>query len=267
MTRRSHGTARVVVDNRALPVFGAGAVEVPYVIAGMDELLAQDTVWEAHAHPTHELLWNQEGASTATVGARTWTITPALGLWVPAGVLHTGHAPAGTWYRTAQFGIHAVEPLADAPVAVAITPLLSLLLDRLALEDLSEESRALTERMVLDVLEPSVNGLLVQVPQSELLRPIAEALETSPADPRSLSDWAAQLHVSPRTVTRAFRAETGLSFARWQAAFRAQQAVLLLAGGADVEDVAEHVGYRSISAFGAAFRRTTGLTPGQFRQN
>ncbi len=46
---------------------------------------------------------------------------------------------------------------------------------------------------------------------------------------------------------------------------RAQHAVRLLALGFEVEVVAEAVGYRSASAFGAAFRRTTGMTPGRFR--
>ncbi|MFD2792476.1 AraC family transcriptional regulator [Promicromonospora vindobonensis] len=253
------------VESRTLPTYVAGAVDVPWVIKGMDELVARDTVWETHAHPTHELLWNLRGASSATTDTRTWTITPTLGLWVPAGVAHSGRVPAGTWYRAAQFSTHAVSPLSSGPVAVEITPLLALLLDRLADRDLGSSSRSLTEQMVLDVLAPSPHELFVQQPRSDLLRPIAAALTANPADPRTLSAWAEQLGVSPRTVTRAFRAETGLSFARWQAVLRAQQAVLLLAKGVGVERTAESVGYRSASAFGVAFRRTTGRTPGQFR--
>ncbi|MFD0658639.1 helix-turn-helix transcriptional regulator [Thermocatellispora tengchongensis] len=103
------------------------------------------------------------------------------------------------------------------------------------------------------------------MPASDLLRPIADALRENPGDPRTLTDWASHLGVSARTITRAFNAETGTSFARWVAAVRAQHAVALLARGWEVEAVAEEVGYRSASAFGAAFRRTTGLTPGAFR--
>jgi AraC-like DNA-binding protein len=231
----------------------------------MDELVSRDTVWEAHAHPTHELLWNLRGASSATTGTRTWTITPAVGLWIPAGFAHSGHVPAGTWYRAAQFSTDAVSPLAPGPTAVEITPLLTLLLDRLADPSLGDRSRDLTEQLVLDVLAPSPHEMFVQMPRSDLLRPIATALADDPADPRTLSAWAELLDVSPRTITRAFRAETGLSFARWQAALRAQRAVLLLARGASVEATAESVGYRSASAFGVAFRRTTGRTPGQFQ--
>ncbi|WP_316043254.1 AraC family transcriptional regulator [Actinomadura sp. CNU-125] len=146
-----------------------------------------------------------------------------------------------------------------------ITPLLRLLLERLAVPDLPAGSRAVTEAMVLDVLAPSPHELLLKMPTSDLLRPIADAVRDDPGDRRTLAHWASRLGVSARTITRAFNAETGTSFARWVAAVRAQHAVTLLTRGGDIDAVAEEVGYRSVSAFGAAFRRTTGLTPGAFR--
>lgn len=253
------------VDSRALPVYAAGAVAVPYVIDGMDELVERETVWSPHAHPTHELLWNLRGASSVTAADRTWAITPTTGLWLPAGTLHTARAPAGTWYRAAQFGVHAVRPLADAPVAVEVTPLLALLLARLQEPGLAEESRALTEQMVLDVLVPAPHAVAVTTPRAPLLRPVVDAVTADPGDPRTLADWAAALGVSPRTLTRAFRAQTGLSLGGWQAAVRAQRAVLLLASGERVDEVADAVGYASASAFGAAFRRQTGRAPSAFQ--
>lgn len=250
---------------RALPVFAAGEIEIPFVIAGMDEFVSEDTTWKPHSHPTHELLWNERGISTAVIGSRAWTISPQVGLWIPAGVVHVGHAPAGTWYRTAHFGIHAVESLSEEPVAVDISPLLRLLLERLADESLGEASRVLTERMVRDVLTPSEGSLVVQMPSSELLRPIASALVADPGDRRTLSRWAELSEVSERTITRAFRSETGLGFSDWLAAVRSQRAAMLLGSGVELEEVADRVGYSSVSAFGAAFRRTTGMTPGQIR--
>lgn len=256
------------MDRRALPAYGAGEIEATVRIHGMSERLDRETEWAPHSHPTHELLWNEQGASTATIDARVWTITPSVGLWIPAGVLHTGRASAMTWYRTAHFGAGgdmAVTAISTDPVAVDITPLLRLLLDRLADDDLTAPSRELTEQMVLDVLAPSATPLFVNTPTGPLTLPIADALGEDPADPRTLGDWAQILGVSPRTITRAFTAETGLGFSRWLAALRAQRAVILLGEGEDLDAVAEHLGYASVSAFGAAFRRATGRTPARFR--
>lgn len=256
---------RAGIDTRTLPVYEAGAAQMPHVITGMDEYVDRDTSWTPHSHPTHELLWNRYGASTATIGPRTWTITPVIGLWIPAGTLHSASAPAGTWYRTSHIDVRTTSPLPSEPVAVEMTPLLTLLLERLVEDHLDANSRELTEMMVFDVLTPSRHALLVQRPDAPLLQPIVTALIAHPGDPRTLTDWATRLGVSERTVTRTFRTETGLSFGAWQAAFRAQHASVLLGSGVPVDEVATAVGYRSASAFGAAFRRTTGLTPGAFR--
>src|SRR5699024_4151953 len=144
-------------------------------ITGMDEWVATDTTWEPHSHPTHELLWNRRGASSATIGSRTWAIAPSVGLWIPAGVLHSATAPAGTWYRTAHVDVETTAPLPAEPVAVDVTPLLRLLLERLVDEALSARSRELTEQMVFDLLSPSPHPLLVQKPTSALLQPIVTA--------------------------------------------------------------------------------------------
>jgi len=252
-------------ETRTLPAHAAGPVEMPFAILGWSETIAHDTAWNEHSHPFHELLWNERGASTAVVGERVWTITPTLGLWIPAGTLHSGSATVGTWCRAGFFGFDTMTSISPTPVGVEITPLLRLLLERLADTELSSASRAVTEAMVLDVLAPSSRELFLQMPTSDLLRPIVAAIQENPGNSRTLAGWASQLGVSARTITRAFNAETGTSFARWVAAVRAQHAVALLTRGWEVDAVAEEVGYRSASAFGAAFRRTTGLTPGAFR--
>lgn len=261
---RHHARARAS-ESRQLPLYDAGSVEVPYVIQGAAEVIARDTWWAEHSHPTHELLWNERGASTATVGHRTWTVTPTVGLWVPAGVRHTGWTPAGTWQRAAQFSSHTVPSISTDPVAVDVTPLLGLLLDRLDDENLTESSRATTEAMVLDVLTPAPTQLLLQVPTSPLLAPVVTTLHDDPADQTTLAGWAARLGVSSRTVTRTFLAETGLGFSQWVATARAQHAVAMLARDHEIDDVARAVGYGSASAFGTAFRRVTGVSPGRFR--
>lgn len=249
---------------RALPRHAAGDVEVPYTILAGREEIGADTYWAEHSHPTHELLWNERGASTARIGSRVHTISPGVGLWIPAGVPHSGWTPSGTWHRAAHFSVREVAPLSDRPVAVEITPLLRLLLGRLG-EELTPDSRSKAESMVLDVLAPAEHEFLLRFPESDLLRPIIDTLREDPADTTTLAAWATRLGVSSRTLTRAFHAETGMGFAQWSATARAQHAIVMLAQGEGIEEVAERVGFRSASSFSTAFRRVTGMSPGRFR--
>lgn len=262
--RHSRSAPAQAPSVRRLPVYVAGDITLPVRVFGNDERIAEDTIWTEHAHPTHELLWHESGVGSVTIGARTWTLAPSVGLWIPAGTLHSGWTPAGVWQRAAHLSV-STTALADTAVAVEITPLLRLLLDRLISVSLSPASYSSTEAMILDVLQPSDHDLLLYRPQNPLLAPILAAFESDPADSTSLTAWADKLGVSTRTITRAFETETGLTFSRWIATAKAQHALERMGQGMTIDEVAGEVGYRSASAFTTAFRRVTGTTPGQFR--
>ena len=66
------------------------------------------------------------------------------------------------------------------------------------------------------------------------------------------------------TLARVFTADTGLPFGRWRALLRLRAAIPALAAGEPVVKVARLVGYESASAFVAAFRRETGMTPAMY---
>ena len=70
----------------------------------------------------------------------------------------------------------------------------------------------------------------------------------------------------PADVHRAFRDETGMSFARWRYAARMRIARDLLAGGAKPSAVARRVGYAHLPTFSAAFSRFHGLSPREYQE-
>ncbi len=81
---------------------------------------------------------------------------------------------------------------------------------------------------------------------------------------RSLPAWGRAVGAGARTLARVWLAETGTSFARWRTLLRMQAALPRLVAGVPVATVAHEVGYATASAFVAAFRRTTGVTPGSY---
>src|SRR5699024_10421342 len=115
---------------RRLPRYAAGQLRLPMQVLGSAEPTEHGTDWAEQSHPTRELLWRDSGLGTVTIGARTWTITPPLGMWIPAGVPHSGWTPAGVVLNAAQFDV-AQPPVGDAPTAIRVHPLLRLLLERL----------------------------------------------------------------------------------------------------------------------------------------
>ncbi|MDQ4114891.1 MAG: AraC family transcriptional regulator [Actinomycetota bacterium] len=91
---------------------------------------------------------------------------------------------------------------------------------------------------------------------------VAAALLRNPADPTSLTAWAARLHVSPKTLQRDFEREYGRSFSAWRTAIRLQASTAMLSRWS-VTETAHRVGYSSASAYIAAFTREYGEPPGR----
>ena len=219
-------------------MYEAGAVPFPVLAFGRDELLQYDTYWGVHSHPTHELLWNEVGSGVAQVGSRLWTVAGGVGLWIPAGTPHSGSAPAGSRQRVVHFSVEA-PALASEPVSVELTPLLGLLVDRLITAELSEESRQLTERMILDVMRPSSGNWCWT---SRVLPGPADRgyPARQSADQTTLAVWARRLGVSTKTVTRTSRRRPVWDSAGVVTA-KVKQAVKLLGADMEIAEVAEKV--------------------------
>jgi AraC-like DNA-binding protein len=84
---------------------------------------------------------------------------------------------------------------------------------------------------------------------------------------RTLADPGRVVGAGERTLSRLFRAETGMTFPEWRAQLRLHHSLTLLATGRSVTATAMTCGYRTPSAFTAAFRATFGTTPGAYRRD
>jgi AraC-like DNA-binding protein len=119
-----------------------------------------------------------------------------------------------------------------------------------------------------DVIRPlAVTTLSPPLPLDDRARRIADSLLADVTDSRALAAWGRTVGASARTLARLFVAETGMGFERWRTTARLAAALPLLAGGAAVSPTAHAVGYASPSAFVAAFRRETGVTPAEYFQH
>jgi AraC-like DNA-binding protein len=106
--------------------------------------------------------------------------------------------------------------------------------------------------------------LQLPLPQDARLLNIARALLNDPASLRSQRDWAVWAGLSPRTLSRRFLQETGISFALWRQQARVLRSLEGLSRGEAVGEVADACGYDNVSAYIAAFRRRFGVTPGAY---
>jgi AraC-like DNA-binding protein len=222
------------------------------------------TLFSWHTHEDHQLAWAASGVLTVLTEGATWVLPPTRALWIPAGVPHETGAASVATMRSVYMPIGLSPVNWAVPTPVAASPLLAELIGYLG-GDLTGSRREHGETLLADLLEPvPLTSLDVPVPGGPLAGAVAAALRENPADERTLADWGRAVGASERTLARAFAAQTRMPFGRWRTLLRLSAALPLLAAGEPVSRVAHRVGYQTPSAFVAAFRRETGLTPATY---
>lgn len=82
-----------------------------------------------------------------------------------------------------------------------------------------------------------------------------------------LDELANAVGLSVSHFSRSFKVSVGVAPHRWLAERRIERAKLLLSeSGLGLTEIAQSVGFGGQSAFGAAFKRVTGLTPSEYRR-
>jgi AraC-like DNA-binding protein/quercetin dioxygenase-like cupin family protein len=224
-------------------------------------------VFNWHVHDDHQLAWAASGVLTVRTGAADWVLPPTRALWIPAGLKHETLAAATATMRSLYIRPGRSPASWADPVPVAVPPMLAELIGYLDSDTLDAGQRARAEALLGDLLRPvPMTTIEVRLPDDERAAEVAARLLAHPADERTLADWGAQVSASARTLARAFLADTGMTFGQWRRLVRLQAALPPLATGQAIGTVARHVGYQTASAFAAAFRKETGLTPAAYFQ-
>lgn len=199
------------------------------------------------------------------VDGRVWILPHSLALWIPANMPHSIESTSESTLTTLWFDPACCPLTWDRVTPVHADALLAALATRLDDAELPRDARARTEAVLFDVIQPSTRDVVsLPDPIDERARRVTDALRASPADERTLAEWGREVGASARTLARALNNETGLGFHEWRTRVRILASLPRLAAGEPLAVVAGAVGYSTSSAFGAAFRRTIGVTPAKY---
>jgi AraC-like DNA-binding protein len=223
------------------------------------------TTFEWHTHGDHQLAWAPAGVLTVRSGTEAWVLPPTRALWIPAGTRHETLSESAATMRSAYVRPDACSIAWSTCTPVVVTPLVGELLTFLADDDVETSQRTRAEQLLVDLLEPVATvSFDVRMPTDDRALRVATMLSDNPGDDRTLAEWGLDVGASSRTLARGFLTGTGLPFARWRALLRLHSAMEALGAQEPVGEVARKVGYESASAFVAAFRRETGITPARY---
>ncbi len=223
---------------------------------------------EPHHHAKSQLLLVHRGALTCEVDGGLWIVPPRSAIWIPGGTVHAMKV-TGALEGYATFVAEGIGGrLSDRCRVVSVTPLLRELLIRCAELPLLYEEEGANARMAAVLIDElaaaGAEDLHLPMPSDARLRRLLEQIMEAPADRSTLSVWAGRAGMSSRSLERAVRHETGMSFGRWRQQLAVMLAVRWLAGGASIQQAAADLGYENPASFVTMFRKALGTPPGRY---
>lgn len=221
-----------------------------------------------HTHALGQFIHAASGVPSLITDDGTWIAPPNRVTWVPAGVEHRHRAHGVTDMRVVYLPAEAAPRLPSGPAVMAVTPLArEALLALTAPAPRSETARSHLRAVVVDeVASAPEQPLHLPEPRDARLRRVVRLVEEDLSTPVGLGSLAAAVGAGERTLTRLFRDETGMGYRQWRSQLRVQRALVLLAGGGTVTDVAAACGWATTSQCIEQFTQLVGMSPGTYRR-
>ncbi|MFG1649328.1 AraC family transcriptional regulator [Micromonospora sp. NPDC049275] len=228
----------------------------------------------AQTHKQGHLVYAASGI-LAVHTERGTSIVPANRVaWTPAEFIHDHRAHGDTDMRIVFLAPSLARLLPERPAVFLTSALAREVLLALtgpgnyddATPGYSRPARSRLLRVLVDELrEAHEQPLHLPEPRDDRLRAIARMLYETPAENATLAELGKAIGASPRTLSRLFRTELGMTFYEWRTQLRVYHALVLLADGRDTTRTAHACGWANPSSFIAAFTAIVGTTPGRYR--
>lgn len=227
--------------------------------------------YDWHSHLRGQVFCVESGLVHMRTAHGSWLSPPNRAGWIPPGQAHKVSINGATSGWSLLITPEASRDLPDRPCVIGISELLRALVRRAVTWSGQQQLTAEQERVIAVLLDEMRRAphepLHLPLPQDRRLLRITSAIFEQPDGDRTLDAWAAWAGLSARTLSRLFRAETGISFAQWRQQARLTHALERLAQGEAVALVADALGYATPSNFIAMFRRSFGDSPARYFAN
>lgn len=242
---------------------------VPRPLAAMGKSFPDGFEIAPHTHARDQLLFAVRGIMRVRTTSEAWIVPPDRAVYLPAGLTHSLLMRGDVEMRTLYIAQTASDALPDAPTVMEVSDLLRHLILGLLEEPVlyAEDGRGgAISRLILSEIERAKEvSFFIPMPSDPRLDKLCSGLLRDPSSPLTLDGWSNTVGASARTLARLFKSQVGMGFAAWRQRVRFHNAMEALMSGEPISRVAASNGYRSTSAFAAAFRKSIGTTPSAFR--
>ena len=236
-----------------------------------DHLGAFESEW--HHHPKGQLMYAEKGCIHVDIEGRKLLLPGWYCAWVPAATNHkvwSNHADV--YVRTLYFGSEQTShKVFEQPCIFPASALLKEMIaytakwHKLLTHDDEEWNflQALQSILPAEMAKPA--PVCLPTTTDDKLAPALEYIQQHLHERLGLEDMARQFGYSSRALTRAFQQHLAMPFSSYTKIARAMRAMECIEQGAtNVSELAQRVGYDSVSTFSNNFLAICGKRPLEF---
>lgn len=242
---------------------------VPRPVAAMAKPFPAGFEIAPHQHARDQLLYAVSGVMRIETATEAWIVPPDRAVYLPAGTRHSVGIRSALEMRTLYLAEGKAAGAPRHPAVIEVSDLLRALIvsliDEPVLYDETGRGGLIARLILLELPVARRLPLVVPMPTDPRLRRVCDALLANPEIELTLEGWTSLAGASARTLARLFKQQLNMGFAVWRQRVRFHNAIEALAAGQPIARVARDNGYRSASAFSAAFRKAMGTPPSAIR--
>ncbi|BCN26188.1 AraC family transcriptional regulator [Vibrio alfacsensis] len=222
-----------------------------------------------HDHKKGQLLYAPQGCMTLALDNSISILPPTKAVWIPPHTFHRAIMTNVVAYRSIYFNC-SEYPCPTEFVTIEVNDLLKALIDKMALWDWDIEAtktQATTALFWEEFQQAKQFEFNLPLPSDRRLSSFRKSVMKDEFIAPELIQLSLTIGASSKTITRLFKAETGMSYQDWRQQWRLFKAIELLCEERQVSDVAHCLMFSSDSAFIAFFKKQTGQTPLSFMKH
>ena len=263
-------------------IFRSAPVSEPFTFDSVGNRWNQEDVRRPNGYPLYHYLQTEKGCGRIEIQGRKYLLNEGEGVLISPFTEHTYSGSTESWFTL--FATFAGTIESSIP---------TMLGNRTAIF-IEKEQGAQIEALIQDVMQKYenppvdekslstdcyrllmyfVDGVytrdLMQDPLYEkYVAPVVKEIETNYGQELTVLDLSRRVYITPQYLSRLFGRFLGCSAYEYLTVYRINKAkeLLLTFPRMSVQDIAQRAGFTNASHFTASFKKTTGLTPLEFRK-
>lgn len=222
-----------------------------------------------HKHPRAQIISCDRGIMEVVTKEQIWIVNPSQSVWISSFEEHQVYFPHHVNIISVFIDASKLSKLPKNSFAFDTPDFFKSLLHKVISFHNPRRFSAQQNRVVevlldeISTLKPTTTFLPTS--QNKRIKIVTDALLNDLSCRHNLAYFADKINVSPRTLSRLFNKELGMSFGDWRIKMKLMEAIKQLEEGKSVKEISFNLGYENVSSFISTFKKHLGKTPTNYK--